>query len=56
MCNDSTFMDRMKRILNFVIAFRKAYNEMFGAAGIEDIVKDMMGYDFLPGVSDYSYL
>lgn len=49
------FGDFMKTILKFAIAFEKKHKEIFVATHIEHIVKDMMGSDYLTGMSARSY-
>lgn len=49
--HDTTFVDLMKTILHFSIAFEKVYNDMLFATRIVDVVKDMMSSDFLAGMS-----
>lgn len=52
---ESTFVDFMKKILNLATAFKKKYNERFVSTGNVDIVKYMMGLDFLTGMIAKSY-
>lgn len=44
---DSTFVDLMKTILNFLIALETLQREKFVATHILDILKDMMGSKLL---------
>lgn len=48
-CHDSTFLDLVKNILDFVIAFEKEYRERLVATCTVDIVKDMKASAFLTG-------
>lgn len=45
----------MKTILSFVITLEKEFNEKSAGISIMNIVKDMIGSNFLKEVSDQSY-
>lgn len=48
---DSNFVDFVKKVLNFSIAFEKVYNEKIIASRILDILKDMIRSELLTGIS-----
>lgn len=45
----------MKTIIKFEIAIYKEYNGEFVTTSISDIMKDMIGSDFLTGMSNLFY-
>lgn len=47
----STFVDLMKTIFNFAIAFKKEYNEKCFAICVLDAVKEMMSSERLTRIS-----
>lgn len=53
--SDSTFMDLIKTIFNVSILFQKDYHEKLVATRTLDILTDMMGSDFLTGMSAQFY-
>lgn len=54
--HESTFLNLVKTVLNFAIAFEKEYDEKFVATGVVDIAKDMIGSDILTRMcSQYYY-
>lgn len=48
---DCTLSDLLKMILNLAIALEKNYSKTFVATVIVDIVKDMISYEFVTGLS-----
>lgn len=52
---DSTFVNLMKKTLNFSISFETEHNKKFVATHIVDIVKDIMRSEFLTVMSAQSY-
>lgn len=51
LCRYLMLLDVMKLILYFAIAFEKKYNEKSNATCTVHITKDMVGSDFLTGIS-----
>lgn len=55
-CGDSTYMDFMKTVLNFFVAFKKEYNKSFVAVHIVDVARDVMSSNFLTAIrAQYNY-
>lgn len=55
MYGDCKFVEVMKKFLNSAILFEREYNQNLVAARIVDIVKGLMGSDFLIGISGQFY-
>lgn len=55
MCRDFTSADLIKTILCLAIAFEKKYIEKFVTIRIVDILKVIVGLDFLTGMGIQSY-
>lgn len=54
-CGDCTFVDVVKKTLNFAIAFEKEYSWNFVSTRNVDIMKYMIGSDFLTKTRAYYY-
>lgn len=52
---DSKFVGLVKTILNFALAFEEDENKKLGATRSVDILKDLIGPEFLKGMSSQSY-